>query len=1025
MPDDRGAETHPPHTGPHNETKDHAWPLVLPAVAAWASALTLFGCSATIGLITAISTAVAAATVAWLTHASKTRTTARGPRASQQSLARRTRSPYHPDPGDGRAEPGGDDLESADGRAEPGGGDLESADGRAELGGGGPGDVHPEPGGGRLMAKGGNPLLPRLFLPTTWRNITLATLICASAASASVAFRVHVLTAGPATVLAKKNATITARIVLTDDPKRRPSTGGHFNQDSYVTPATLEMIQTPRTRQAVNVPITVFASGRAWSTLLPSQHLEVTGRLAEPTPGDLVAAILLVRGPARVLTPPSTLQTAAGTLRSGLRAATDVLPPDQRGLLPGLVVGDVSRMDPQVSADLKEAGLSHLNAVSGANLAIVAGAALALSRLFGLSLPARAVFAVMAMLAFAVVARPSPSVLRALLMGLAAATALGTGRAKDGFAALSATVLFLMLFAPELARSYGFALSVAATAGILILAPRWRDALSATEDQTDTPGTKTQAGTRPQASGHVKTAGNEHPLRPPCPNRTQAASTLDTAQAASTWNTAQAASMLNAARAGSTLDTAQAASTSNTVQAAYTPDRHAQDASSPGLTGNAASSSHVRGASSSGSAQGTARGNDSKPQPSYRLPRWVAEAVAVPAAAQVAVTPVLVLMSGQLTPIAVLANLLVAPAVAPATLLGFGAALVAPIWPDAARLLVIPAGYAVGWIIMVARWAVTMPFATVPWPGGLPGLGLLALTVVIAIPILRRRAWRMLAMTAAAGALVAVLVVRPIAGPWPPKGWLMVMCDVGQGDGLVIAAGPGRGVVVDAGPDPVIMDRCLRRIGVDDVPLLVLTHPHADHVAGLPGVLRNRRIGAVLVSPERTGAPAITRISATLAHRRIPEWTAAPGTRWRFGPSEVTVLGPDPATSELNGQGEGSAINNSSVVLHVRWRVGSILLSGDLETEAQDELLHRFPVRADILKTAHHGSNRQSPAFLSSLGARAALISVGADNDYGHPAPSTIALLRRFGAAIYRTDESGDLAVVERDATIAIVPRGP
>ncbi|GAA3596359.1 hypothetical protein GCM10022419_094480 [Nonomuraea rosea] len=402
----------------------------------------------------------------------------------------------------------------------------------------------------------------------------------------------------------------------------------------------------------------------------------------------------------------------------------------------------------------------------------------------------------------------------------------------------------------------------------------------------------------------------------------------------------------------------------------------------------------------------------------------MAEAVAVPAAAQFAVTPILVLMSGQVTPVALIANLLVAPAVAPATLLGFSAALIAPISPDVARLLVIPAGYAVGWIIMVAGWAVNLPFAIVPWPSGLAGVGLLALTLAVAIPILRRRAWRAIALTAAGAALVAVLVVRPIAAPWPPKGWLMVMCDVGQGDGLIIAAGPGRGVIVDTGPDPVVMDRCLRRVGVDDVPLLILTHPHADHVDGLPGILRNRRVGAVIVSPQRAGPRSGARTSATLARHRIPEGTASPGTRWRFGPSEVAVLAPDPAQADMNGQGEGSAINNSSVVLHVRWRSGSALLGGDLETEAQDALLHRLAVRADILKTPHHGSNRQSPAFLASLGARAALISVGADNGYGHPATSTLALLHRLGATVYRTDQSGDLAVVEREGRLAVVPLG-
>ncbi|MEO3802677.1 ComEC/Rec2 family competence protein [Nonomuraea sp. B1E8] len=858
----------PPVTG-----KSHAWPLLLPAIAAWACALILLGCSARIGTAVALAAALGVVAVAWHT------------------------------------------------RSLPG-----RRDGRSTS------------------------------WPAAWRGVILATLVCAAAASGSVAFRVHAVTTGPVAELAAANAFVTAQIALTDDPRRRSSQSIPFAPDSYVTPATLTIVRTAEGRQAVNVPVTVFSSGAAWARLLPSQRLEVTGRLAMPTAGDLVAAVLLVRGPPRVLTPPSKLQTAAGALRSGLRSAADVLPPDQRGLLPGLVVGDVSRMDPQVTADFKEAGLSHLNAVSGANLAIVAGAMLALSRLFGFPLPVRAVLAALSMLAFAVVARPSPSVLRALLMGLVAAVALGTGRARDGFAALSATVLLLVLFVPDLARSYGFALSVAATAGILLLAPRWRDRLSAAQqDEGDAPPSGPSAQPRPHSAPSPALSGG--------------------------------------------------------------PRSERGDPAGPDQGGGLVPDT--------GSGSGAPGRRRAGPRSRVRLPRWLAEAIAVPAAAQVAVTPVLVLMSGQLTPVALIANLLVAPAVAPATLLGFGAALVAPVWLDGARFLVVPAGYAVGWIITVARWSVGLPYATVPWPGGLPGLGLLALAVAAGILILRRRAWRAVALTAAGAALVAVLVIRPIATPWPPKGWLMVMCDVGQGDGIVVAAGPGRGVVVDAGPDPVAMDRCLRGLGVDDVPLLVLTHPHADHVGGLPGVLRDRRVGAVVVSPQRAMARASARVSGTLEGRRIPEWTVSPGTRWTFGPSEVTVLAPDPASGEVTGQGEGSAINNSSVVLHVRWRPGSVLLSGDLETEAQEEVLRRSAVRADILKIPHHGSNRQSPAFLEAVGARAALISVGTDNDYGHPAPSTLALLRRLGAAVYRTDHSGDLAVVEREDGMAVVSRGP
>jgi competence protein ComEC len=107
--------------------------------------------------------------------------------------------------------------------------------------------------------------------------------------------------------------------------------------------------------------------------------------------------------------------------------------------------------------------------------------------------------------------------------------------------------------------------------------------------------------------------------------------------------------------------------------------------------------------------------------------------------------------------------------------------------------------------------------------------------------------------------------------------------------------------------------------------------------------------------------------------------------------------------------------------VHVRWAVGAALLSGDVETEAQAELLRRGLPSAEIFKVPHHGSGRYDPAFFAASGARAALISVGADNDYGHPAPSTLAQLHRLGARIYRTDLSGDLAVVARDGALSVI----
>ncbi|MFE0150033.1 ComEC/Rec2 family competence protein [Nonomuraea sp. NPDC059007] len=847
-----------------------------------------------------------------------------------------------------------------------------------------------------------------LYATPPWRGTAVSIAACTAAAAATVAFHTHAVSTGPIPDLARKGITATAEVVLTNDPRTRRNP--RFPGESVVAEARLELLQTPTTHLTLSTPVTLFATGPHWRTLLPSQRLKITAKLAPADPSDLTAALLLVKGTPQPLGTPSWIQTAAGALRSGLRAAADPFPEDQRGLLPALVVGDTSRMDPQVTADFKEAGLTHLTAVSGANLAIIAGAALALSRLTGLPLPVRAILAATAMIAFAVVARPSPSVLRALAMGLAAALALATGRPRHGMAALSISVLFLILFSPDLARSYGFALSVTATAGILLLAPKWRDHLS--QPQPTPPNPHPQTRPKPTPANLQLTLTPSEPRTTTEPLTTGPLTTgLPATQPPTTGPAAT-----------EPVTTAQPPTTRPAATEPITTAQPltARPAASLALITEAPQTRSTRKRHHPRPRSSVAQAATSLLRPRRALPRWLAEAIAVPAAAQFAVTPVLVLMSGQVTPVAVIANLLAGPAVAPATLLGFAASVVAPISVEAARILLIPAGYAVGWIITVAQWAAGLPFATIPWPGGLLGLALLAVAVAVAVPLLRHPRCRAVTLAVLAGILIAAMVLPPALSPWPPRRWLMVMCDVGQGDGMAIAAGPGRAVVVDTGPDPTPMDRCLRDLGIREIPLIILTHPHADHIGGLTGALKNRRIGAALLTNHPATPAPITR---TFATHHIPQWTATPGAQWTFGPSELTVLAP-PATPPTAHTGtEGSEINNTSVVLRVRWHAGSILLSGDIETEAQSDLLRTTSPAADILKVPHHGSARQDPAFFSAVGARAALISVGSDNTYGHPAPATLALLHRSGTRVYRTDQSGDLAITDHNATLSITPR--
>ena len=347
-------------------------------------------------------------------------------------------------------------------------------------------------------------------------------------------------------------------------------------------------------------------------------------------------------------------------------------------------------------------------------------------------------------LAFVVVCRPEPSVIRAAACGLITLLALVTGRRRSLLPALAAAVLLLILLDPWLARDFGFLLSVLATGSLLILAPRWSAAL----------------------------------LR-------------------------------------------------------------------RGMRGR------------------------------------LAEALAAAAAAQAACAPVVAVLAAHVSLVAVPCNLLAEFAVAPATVLGFTALA---FWRRSRCRSPRSAAWAASWpaegIAALARTGADLPGAEMDWPGSWGGALLLAFLIATALLLgtrlhVGRHPW----LCAACVLLVVLAVVRPVPlvrpfTGWPPPGWRLVACDVGQGDALALATGRAHtAVVVDAGPDPSAVDRCLRTLGVSSVPLLVLTHFHADHVAGLPGVLKGRSVGAIqttsLQQPAGTGGvrPAHRQPGGSPRHR--------------------------------------------------------------------------------------------------------------------------------------------------------------
>ena len=620
----------------------------------------------------------------------------------------------------------------------------------------------------------------------------------------------------------------------------------------------------------LRIPIRVITQSSVVTGLLPGQSVMAQGAL-RMSKESRVAAMFLIRGEIAVDTTASRWASALGSIRMHLRALCGQ--GDGGALIPGMVLGDTSLQTSEFKNAMKRSGLTHLVAVSGANFAIISFFVLWCMQWIFRSLRIRLIFTAIALSSFIALVRPSPSVLRAAAMASVVLIARGIGRRSDPLPALGFAIAAVVIGDPWQARDPGFALSVLATAGLLLLAPRigmWLGKF---------------------------------------------------------------------------------------------------------------------------------------------LPTFVANSLSPPIAAVVMCVPILVALSGYLGPMTVIANLLAVPMVAPITIVGFLAALISPLSTPVSAFLIFLIRWPAGWIAGVAHWSASFP--VIQMTKGLGGFigGLAFLIAGVIFFLLMRRSSRL---------FVALAVVSILAftwmGQWPVGDWQVANCDVGQGDSLVVNLGNHRALIVDTGPDAQLEDRCLSRLGINSVPLLVLTHFHADHVEGVVGLIQNRHVGQVWVSNNNEPIFESRRVFSWL--RKVPRVVALRGTSTNVmstrGPISVRSLWPDDRSHDFGVlPGDGSAINNSSVALEITAPDFSLFVAGDLEPSAQSEILGSVS-HVDIYKVSHHGSVYQDQAFMERLSPTVSIISVGAGNSYGHPASLTLAALVRLRSKIYRTDKSGAIAITAR-----------
>jgi len=387
------------------------------------------------------------------------------------------------------------------------------------------------------------------------------------------------------------------------------------------------------------------------------------------------------------------------------------------------------------------------------------------------------------------------------------------------------------------------------------------------------------------------------------------------------------------------------------------------------------------------------------------LPPSLSLAAGATLAAQVGVTPLLLFYFHEVPISTVAANVLAFPAVAPALLLGLAAATIGIVVPAAGHLVSILALVPMRYLETVADRLARAP---IPW---ITGGG--ALTLIIGLGLAALLAWWLRAgRRLPRRAFVGILAVLPLLvwsnaiSAGPPSALTVRFFDVGQGDSALLTSPGGVAILVDGGPDPAQVATELAALGVKRLDLVIASHPHADHVVGLPAVLARFPVGLLLEPGCRDDSPDGAALHEAAAAEHLTVRHPRAGDVLRVGDVRLEILSPDRCWS-----GTESDTNNDAIIVRASMGEDSVLFATEPEEPAQQVLLDDgVDLRADVLKVPHHGAATSIEPFFEAVGAEVAVVSVG-PNTYGHPVPEVLDWIRASGARVLRTDLAGTVTV--------------